>query len=410
MTATAASGPTPPPSTPAGHSRWNTGCDGTTGSTAGCWTTAPPLLGTGEEFLGYIGSCIDISDHKRAEAALRDREARLAAVLNAAADAIITIDTRGTIQSVNMAAERMFGYAAAEMLGQNVNLLMPSPHREGHDGYLARCLQTGEKRLIGLSREVHARRRDGSEFPVQLAVSEIESLKLFTAILHDLTRRKELERKVVEAGSREQRRIGQDLHDSVAQELAALNLLARDLAEVCHAGPANASPLVERLGRGLQRTQQELRAVLRGLLPVPIDRAGLMAALTDLADRTRKERKVACTFDCPEPVSVMDNLAATQLYFIAQEAVHNAVTHGQPRSVRISLSLANANLVLSVQDDGRGIPPAPAGSPGMGLRIIGNRAAILGARLTIEPVTPTGTAVTCVLPRKDHEPSQGKET
>ena len=107
----------------------------------------------------------------------------------------------------------------------------------------------------------------------------------------DITRRKELEREVVEIASLEQRRIGQDLHDSVSQELTALNMLAGDLAETLRTDPANASQLVERLVQGLQRSQQELRAVMRGLLPVSVDAEGLMAALSDLASRTwQKER------------------------------------------------------------------------------------------------------------------------
>jgi PAS domain S-box-containing protein len=117
-------------------------------------------------------------------------------------DAIITTDYRGIIRSVNAAAERMFGYAAAEMMiGRNVTMLMASPYREAHDGYIARYLQTGEKRVIGTSREIEARRKDGSLFPVDLAVSEIEHLKLFTGIHRDLTQRRQLEREVVETAS-----------------------------------------------------------------------------------------------------------------------------------------------------------------------------------------------------------------
>ena len=103
----------------------------------------------------------------------------------------------------------------------------------------------------------------------------------------------------MEIASLEQRRIGQDLHDSVGQELTALNLLAGDLAETLRTDPANASQLVERMVQGLQRSQQELRAVLRGLLPVSVDAEGLMAALSDLADRTQQEGKVTCTFRLP---------------------------------------------------------------------------------------------------------------
>jgi signal transduction histidine kinase len=243
---------------------------------------------------------------------------------------------------------------------------------------------------------------------VELAVSEIKHLKLFTGIHRDLTQRKQLERDVVEVASLEQRRIGQDLHDSVAQELTALNLLARDLAETLRTDPAKASQLVERMDQGLQRSQQELRAVLRGLIPVAVDSEGLMAALADLADRTRQEGKVTCTFDCPEPVSLADNLTATHLYLIAQEAAHNALKHGRPRNIRISL-LSNGDLVLRVQDDGVGMPAGPAAKGGLGLRIMRNRAAIIGATLTIEPAEPTGMVVTCALARKNNAPEKAGE-
>jgi two-component system CheB/CheR fusion protein len=350
----------------------------------------------------------DVTQRKGMEAALRDREARLTAILNTAADAIITIDRHGVIQSINAATERLFGYPAAEMIGQNVTLLMPSPYRERHDGYLASYLETGEQRIIGMGREVVARRRDGSVFPVDLAVSEVEPRKLFTGILRDISRRKELEREVVEIASLQQQRIGQDLHDSVGQELTALNLLARDLADTLRTDPANASMLLERMIQGLQRGQQELRAVLRGLLPVAVDTEGLMASLADLADRIQQEGKVTCAFDCPQSVAVADNLAATHLYLIAQEAVHNAVKHAQARNLRITLR-ADEVLSLRVQDDGIGMPAPAAENEGLGLRIMRNRAALLGGILTIEPSQPRGTVVTCVLPRMIHEPEQDKK-
>ncbi len=363
--------------------------------------TAPLLDGRGA-IRGVVGSYTDITQRQRAAQALRDREERLQAILNTAADAIFTIDHRGIIQSVNAAAERMFGYAAAEMVGQNVTLLMPSPYREEHDGYLARYLQTGEKHIIGLSRETVARRKDGTVFPVDLAVSEIAHLKLFTGIHRDLTERKRLERAVVEIASGEQRRIGQDLHDTVAQELTALSLLGKDLAEIVGSDPPKA-PLVERMNQGLQRSQRELRAVLRGLLPVAVDAGGLMASLADLAARTHQEGKVACTIECPVPVSVTDNLTATHLYLIAQEAVHNAVRHARARTVRIALR-ADGGLVLSVRDDGIGLPAESAPHQGMGLYIMRSRAAVIGARLSLEPAEPSGTVVTCVLARENSEP------
>jgi two-component system CheB/CheR fusion protein len=347
----------------------------------------------------------DWIERMEAEDNLRDREQKLQAILDTTADAIITIDYRGVIQSVNTGTEKMFGYSAAEMIGQSASMLMPSPDRERHDAYVAKYVQTGEKHIIGTTREVDAVRKDGSIFPTELTVSELEDLRLFTGIHRDLTHRKQLEREVVEVASLQQRRIGQDLHDSLAQELTALRLLAKDLTEVLQTDPGKAPQMVEQMDLGLHRSQQDLRAVLRGLLPVAVDSEGLMAALADLADRTQEEGKVTCTFDCPEPVSVADNVTATHLYLIAQEAVHNAVKHGRPRNIYISLR-SNDALVLGVQCDGIGMPARPGANGGLGLRIMRNRATIIGATLTIEPARPTGTVVTCVLTRKNHAPKK----
>jgi signal transduction histidine kinase len=128
-----------------------------------------------------------------------------------------------------------------------------------------------------------------------------------------------------------------------------------------------------------------------------------------IAQHIQREGKVTCKFDCPEPVSVADNLTATHLYLIAQEAVHNAVKHAQPENIRISLESTDL-LGLAVQDDGIGMPTEPAENHGgLGLRIMRNRAQIIGATLTIQPGEPTGTVVTCALLRKTHEKEPDQE-
>src|SRR6266568_8794524 len=112
-----------------------------------------------------------MTTHQQAESVLRDSEARQHAILQTAVDGIITIDEQGIMESFNPAAERLLGYTADEVIGQNISMLMPSPYREEHDGYLARYLQTGEPHIIGIGRKVRGQRRDGTIFPMALAVS-----------------------------------------------------------------------------------------------------------------------------------------------------------------------------------------------------------------------------------------------
>src|SRR5579871_2200382 len=123
------------------------------------------------------------------------REAYLQAVLETAVDAIITIDEWGRIGSFNPAAERLFGYAAGEVVGRNVSCLMPEPYAAGHDQYLMRYLSTGERRIIGIGREVVGRRKDGTVFPMHLSVGEatVHHGRMFTGIVHDLTSQKRTE-------------------------------------------------------------------------------------------------------------------------------------------------------------------------------------------------------------------------
>lgn len=134
-------------------------------------------------------------DNAHSQAAAEAANLRLATVLSTAVDGIITIDDHGTILTVNLAAERLFGYHAEEMIGRNVNMLMPEPYHSAHDGFLKHYRDTGERRIIGIGREVMARRKDGSTFPMELAVGEswLSEGRIFTGIIRDITDRKRAE-------------------------------------------------------------------------------------------------------------------------------------------------------------------------------------------------------------------------
>lgn len=152
----------------------------------------------------FTGILHDLSSRVAAEEALRKSEERVRSIVESAVDGILVIDDHGMIQAFNPSAERLFGYRIDEVLGQNVNMLMPSPDRERHDGYLRHYLTTGEQKIIGMGREVTALRKDGTTFPVHLSVGEMKSAdgtRSFTGILHDLSDRVVLEQRLAEQKS-----------------------------------------------------------------------------------------------------------------------------------------------------------------------------------------------------------------
>jgi two-component system sensor kinase FixL len=351
----------------------------------------------------------EVAERRRVGEALRESNQRLETILATAADGVITFAEDRTIGSFNRAAERMFGYAAAEVAGRKVDVLIPGPYGEQQASRFADYLAPGAGRPAA-PRRVLGRRKDGSTFPMELSVSEArDGRTLYTAIVRDVSAALALEREVLEVVTAEQRRIGQDLHDSVGQELTGLGLMAESLAESFADRAQPAAQTAQKIAAAVRRALKQVRALSRGLVPVEVDAEGLMLALAELAERTR-DTSVApagsgpgrnCAFVCEEPVLVEDNRTATHLYHIAQEAVANALKHSQARNIEIRLEADDRELTLSVRDDGVGPPRRPAEAGGMGLKIMNYRAGLIGAALSVTPAAGGGTAVSCVLPRKE---------
>jgi two-component system, chemotaxis family, CheB/CheR fusion protein len=374
--------------------------------------TISPVRDSDGKIVGASVIGRDITDRLKTEAALRESERFARSALDSLSAQIAILDEEGTILTVNRAWR---AFAAAN--GPNwVDVEEGANYFSACEAKVGRFSDEGPAVARGIRAVLAGELPEFTEeyachgareeywFVVRVTPFPGEGPRRIVVAHENITRRKELEHEVVEIASLEQRRIGQDLHDTVSQELTALDMLAGNLAEALRSDPWNASPLADRLIRGLKRSQQELRAVILGLLPVAVDSEGLMAALSDLASRTDQEEDVTCVFDCPQPVLVEDNLIATQLYLIAQEAVHNAVKHARCRNIRISVESGN-RLILQVRDDGIGIPDRPAEDhEGLGLHIMQNRAAIIRATLTIEPAKPAGTMLTCALARRSDEP------
>jgi len=337
----------------------------------------------------------------RSESAVRDREERLRAILETAVEGIITIDERGNIESFNRASETIFGYAAAEVIGKNVSVLMSTPHREQHDGYLENYKHTGHAKIIGIGRETFARKKDGTLFPIDLSVSEVKlsDRRIFTGFVRDITERKRLEKEILEISEREQRRIGQDLHDGLCQHLAGIEMLSQVLAQRLAKKSKDGAARATEIAKAVRESISQTRLLARGLSPVTLESEGLMSALAELALNTEKIFRVRCKFDCPEVVKLNDHAAATHLFRIAQEAVSNAIKHGKAKKISIQLREDASHLHLRVNDDGIGFPKKFSRSPGMGLGIMQSRIGMVGGTVSIERQPAGGTCVIITAPK-----------
>ena len=213
--------------------------------------------------------------------------------------------------------------------------------------------------------------------------------------------RHRLQRDVVDAVWHQQRQFGQELHDTVGQELTGICMMASSLARRLNERSAPEAERVRDLASMLQHAKQGTRRLAKGLLPVEIDSVGLKAALDELAESTRQRCEIAVTVDYQPGLQVADNSVATHLFRIAQEAVTNAVKHARARRLVLSFRRnADGAPCLRITDDGSGIQKLRSQRRrGVGLRVMRFRAEVIGARLTIEPGEQGGTAVTCRLSR-----------
>ncbi len=337
----------------------------------------------------------------------------LHAILDATSDAVITINSKGIIVRVNRATVRMFGYSTDEIVGVNVSLLMTPADRERHDHYLRRYQETGVPHVIGKGREVLCLRKDGTTFNADLSVNEVDHQGLFTGMIRDISERRRLQNEILNAVSEEQRRIGQDLHDSAGQDLTGLNYLIqghithlkKSLTMELSAVESTALLLgeleaMQKSKAVVKSLQQKIRSVIRGLAPVDINGRGLMAGLMDFAAGINDVHHVQCRFLCPTPLLINDNKLATHLYHIAQESVNNTIRHGGASQIEISLSAAEDNTVLTITDNGCGFDKRRTlEKSGLGLHIMSYRAALMGATLSVETTDGHGTIVCCPLPK-----------
>jgi PAS domain S-box-containing protein len=217
-------------------------------------------------------------------------------------------------------------------------------------------------------------------------------------LLHEFKERQRLEHEITEISERERRSLGQALHDGVCQHLSGVGMMAATLSDVFgqKSDPETAAKLRE-IATLIRSATIDARDVARGLNPVDVDANGLVAALRDITTRYDVPGQTRCTLTCHENVPVHDNSVAMHLYRIVQEAVVNASRHAHARSIRVHLGIRQRDLMLSITDDGIGLPPDYAQSPGLGLKLMRYRASSIGATFAIAPRPAGGTVIKCSL-------------
>lgn len=218
------------------------------------------------------------------------------------------------------------------------------------------------------------------------------------ARVEEMARTRRLEREILRTGESEQRRIGQDLHDGVCQNLSAINCATEILKRALEADGAPQAADAEHIQRMLQETIVELRNLAHAISPVNLTAEGLPAAIEGLVATTNQLRQSSVSFYSDEEIGITDPVVAIHLYRIAQEALSNAMKHARASHVAVSLKRAADALTLTISDDGAGLPESATRSTGMGLHTMEYRANLIGATFSADGNESGGVSVTCVLP------------
>ena len=395
------------------------GCSGLTvlgllGSSSGTdWTTG--VVNRVFVIFGLWITALVVARFKQTLTEQHQTSGRIRAILETAVDAVLVIDTRGSIQLANPSVERLFGYRPSEVLGRNVSMLMPSPDRERHDGYIARYLQTGERRIIGTGREVLAQRKDGSTFPAYLSVSEtkVDREHTFTGIIYDLTERKRLETQLRERA--ELARLGQ-MASVVAHEvrnpLAGIRGALQVIGSRMPAESREHTVLSDVIGR-LDALNQFVGDLLVLSRPKPQDlrRVPLRLVLQRIVDFLRQDPQCAnVTFDV-DAADVSAEIDQAQIERALLNLISNAgqAMEGAGR-VRVVLTSSDSTCRISVADEGPGIPPdvvekifepfftTKRRGTGLGLPITKRTIEQHGGSIAIHSTPGRGTTVVVTLP------------
>lgn len=345
-----------------------------------------------------------------AEAALKREHTFVSAILETAGALVVVLDKDGRIIRFNRACERSSGYTAAQMTGQPMWKLIARMDEQQAAREIFKRLKQGQEFC---AHENHWRAVDGEDHLIAWSNTVMRGmdgqLEYVIATGIDITDRRQLEKELLNIEESVQQRIGHDLHDDLCQRLAGIEIMSQVLEQQLGSKSKAMAGRAAEISRLVRDAIGHTRALARGLSPVVMEVEGLTAALQQLAESTMSIFGTECVFRCPEPVSVKNLSVATHLYRIAQEAVSNAIKHGEAGHIEIALVTTPERVSLLVEDDGKGLPEPVLKRRGMGLRIMRYRAGVIGGSLAVQKRMEGGTAVVCsvrVSAGKLHEKEQ----
>lgn len=305
---------------------------------------------------------------RRMAADLAESRARLAAIIDNAVDGIVTIDARGIILSVNPASSRIFGYEPREMIGSNVKMLMPEPYRSEHDRYLLNYRRSGVAKIIGIGREVEGRHKDGSVFPLDLAVAELETGggKIYSGIVRDISERKAAEQALIDANAELEEfayRTSHDLRSPIASSLGLLGISRHMLAEGDHGGLGQTLQRMEQNFRRLDHLIQNIIIITRNRLMEEEARPIALRALVDGEIETLSHledvERIRITNHVPGELTITSK--PSRFHVIVGNMLSNAVKYHDPKESEPAIDIRAVRhagrLRLSVEDNGLGVPP-----------------------------------------------------
>jgi len=377
--------------------------------------TVSPIHDERRTIIGASVIARDISGRRQTDQQIRDSEARLRSLVDSAVDGIIVIDARGRIESFNKAAERLFGYAAGEVVGRNVSILMPAPYSVEHDEYIRRYLTTGEAKIIGVGREASGLRKDGATFPIHLAVGEmfIGGERKFTGIIHDLSGRVRMEAQIREQAALV--RLGEMaavIAHEVKNPLAAVRGAIQVIGTRLPAGSRESSVIADIIARidALNQLVKEMLIFARPPQPhpQPVDVAQIATATAALLHQDAAYRGVNVTVAGSAPPALGDP-ELLRIVFL-NLLINSAQAMRGKGDVAVGVSADEAWCTVTVADGGPGIPPdvreklftpfftTKARGTGLGLATVKRLAEAQGGTVTVECPDSGGTRVTLRLP------------